>query len=112
MSKQGRSDATVAACRICGGRELGHLTAREMMFGRREEFPYQECRSCGCVQISEYPKNIGDYYPADYYSYEDSRTTPADAAISLRNGVMRTIKRSLMYRSDSLRRRFLETDAT
>jgi SAM-dependent methyltransferase len=55
-------------CRICGGGIDRTVRAREMMFGTRDEFEYRECPSCGCVQISDYPPNIGDYYPPGYYS--------------------------------------------
>jgi SAM-dependent methyltransferase len=58
------------ACRICGGTALRDVTAREMMFGTRDEFAYRECESCGCVQIAAYPPNIAEYYPADYYSFQ------------------------------------------
>jgi len=41
-----------------------------MMYGLREEFIYFQCSVCGCLQISELPKDIKKYYPADiYYSY-------------------------------------------
>jgi SAM-dependent methyltransferase len=65
------------ACRICGGHDLGVLKAREMMFGRRQRFQYRECRSCGCVQIAEYPPDIAEYYGDRYYSY---RIDAEDAA--------------------------------
>lgn len=44
------------------------------MFGSREEFEYFECASCGCVQILDYPDNIGQYYPKQYYSYTPAAT--------------------------------------
>jgi len=57
------------ACRICGA-ELHDppFVATEGMVGTGDSFTYRECRDCGCVQIEEYPKNIGDYYPSNYYS--------------------------------------------
>lgn len=59
-------------CRICGSGG-GHRTfvAREMMYGRRDEFEYFLCSDCGCLQISEIPGDLADHYPADYYSYSD-----------------------------------------
>ncbi|TDQ11770.1 methyltransferase family protein [Pedobacter metabolipauper] len=39
------------------------------MFGLRDEFRYQECSSCGCLQIADIPKNITKYYPPYYYSF-------------------------------------------
>lgn len=46
------------------------MTAREMMFGTKDTFAYRECETCGCVQIAAYPANIGEYYPAGYYSFQ------------------------------------------
>ncbi len=68
-SSAGRIRMHTRTCRICGA-ELGGapITAREMMLGRREAFEYFECARCGCVQIAEYPPNIAEYYPSDYYS--------------------------------------------
>lgn len=45
-----------------------------MMFGYRDTFEYFQCRRCGCVQISETPKDVGQYYPAGYYSLRGSLT--------------------------------------
>src|SRR5882757_7251102 len=57
-------------CKICGNSALNiPFTAREMMFGLRDEFEYFECSSCGCVQISEIPTNMEPYYPTKYYSF-------------------------------------------
>ena len=63
-------------CRICES-EGPHAThmAREMMFGLRDEFPYFQCRLCGCLQITEYPPNLERYYPLrDYYSFASVET--------------------------------------
>jgi 2-polyprenyl-3-methyl-5-hydroxy-6-metoxy-1,4-benzoquinol methylase len=37
------------------------------MFGLREEFVYFQCHKCGCLQISEQPKDISKYYSKDFY---------------------------------------------
>ncbi len=57
-------------CRICQS-EADHpvYRAREMMFGRRDEFVYFDCIHCGCVQIQEPPVNLAQYYPDNYYSF-------------------------------------------
>lgn len=58
-------------CRVCGSAEVAEwLRPREMMFGRREQFSYFRCAACGCLQIDRVPANLGDYYPATYYSYD------------------------------------------
>ncbi len=54
-------------CRICNT-EDNHPTfvGREMMFGTREKFEYFQCNTCNCLQITDIPKNLGNYYPSDY----------------------------------------------
>ncbi len=42
-----------------------------MMFGTGESFRYIECNNCGCLQIEKIPKNIDQYYPENYYSYQE-----------------------------------------
>jgi SAM-dependent methyltransferase len=56
-------------CKICGNKEHNkNFKVKEMMFGYRETFDYIECNSCGCLQISEMPKDMSKYYPSHYYS--------------------------------------------
>jgi SAM-dependent methyltransferase len=43
--------------------------AREMMFGGRQEFRYQECGGCGRLRLIDVPSDLGAYYPDDYYSF-------------------------------------------
>jgi len=65
--------SAVSKCKICNG-SLGHvLSVREMMYGTRDEFAYQQCDDCGCLQISEIPDNIAKYYPENYYSFDGSQ---------------------------------------
>ncbi|MGU3538849.1 methyltransferase domain-containing protein [Methylobacterium sp. A54F] len=68
------------ACRVCGNR-AGNRThvAREMMFGRRERFPYLACAACGCLQIAEVPADLGPYYGDGYYSFGDLDAEFSDA---------------------------------
>jgi SAM-dependent methyltransferase len=39
-----------------------------MMLGLGEEFPYFQCRECGCLQLRERPADLSCYYPPAYYS--------------------------------------------
>ena len=65
-------------CRICGESNNSEVyTVREMMFGKRDEFLYFQCCRCECLQIAEFPENISDYYPTNYYSLEDERRIKA-----------------------------------
>src|SRR3990172_6237336 len=60
----------INVCRICGNSKGNNsFTAREMMFGYRDEFTYFECANCSCVQIKEYPNDLSKYYPPYYYSF-------------------------------------------
>ena len=63
-------------CRICNHSEGKHYNAIEMMFGMKESFGYFECDNCGCLQIKEFPGNMSQYYPPNYYSF----STVSDSA--------------------------------
>ena len=65
--------AALEACRICGGKLGKRFSVREMMFGTRERFLYDECAACGCLQIDRIPEDLGRHYPAGYYSYDPRR---------------------------------------
>lgn len=57
-------------CRICGNSQNNKtFVAKEMMLGLREEFLYYECSNCNCLQIAEFPEDMGRYYPSGYYSF-------------------------------------------
>jgi SAM-dependent methyltransferase len=57
-------------CKICGNEQNNRLhTAREMLFGLRDQFTYLECGNCGCVQLVEIPVEMAKYYPPNYYSF-------------------------------------------
>lgn len=43
-----------------------------MMYGLHEKFEYFQCGACGCIQIVNVPKDMGKYYPSNYYSYTDT----------------------------------------
>jgi SAM-dependent methyltransferase len=72
-------------CRICGNdTENRILHAREMMFGLRDKFDYFQCNTCGCVQITDIPADLGRYYPTDYYAYGIPNNTVAPHVPALR----------------------------
>ena len=63
-------------CKICGNSENNkEFKIKEMMFGFRDKFTYFECSKCGCLQIAEIPKNMGKYYPANYYSFKKGESS-------------------------------------
>lgn len=60
----------LSECKICGKiSDNKNYTVKEMMFGTKDSFNYFQCNECGCLQISEYPVNIQEYYTHEYYSF-------------------------------------------
>lgn len=88
---QSNQSSQYFSCRVCGDTE-NHQTfrVREMMFGTREEFEYFKCSSCGCLQISEIPDDLSQYYPENYYSHQ-----PA-TSITQHNRFKRTLEKLLI----------------
>lgn len=65
-------------CRICGNSKNNKtFVAKEMMLGLREEFLYFECSNCNCLQIAEFPEDMGNYYPSGYYSFRKIKPSRA-----------------------------------
>ncbi len=57
-------------CPICNNSTNNvQCQAREMMFGLREVFTYEECASCECVNLVERPEDMSRYYSSQYYSF-------------------------------------------
>lgn len=65
------SDEKVAECKIClNSSENTFFSVPEMMFGRGTEYNYLECSNCGCLQITNPPEDLSEYYPSgNYYSF-------------------------------------------
>ena len=62
------STATMT-CQACGHDGTFRMfRTREMLFGWRHSFQYGECPQCGSLQIQQIPRNLPEYYPANYYS--------------------------------------------
>ena len=58
-------------CRVCDNtRDNVRYEAREMMYGLRERFMYFQCGHCQCLQIEEFPAELGKFYPTDYDGYK------------------------------------------
>jgi SAM-dependent methyltransferase len=60
-----------------------------MMFGLREEFRYQECADCGCLQLLDVPLDLRRYYPANYLSFGDADAARGRAQSSIPRWVSR-----------------------
>jgi SAM-dependent methyltransferase len=59
-------------CRICGSvNRKAKYSVKEMMFGTRNEFEYDECLACGSLQLRNVPdsESLSRSYPKDYYSF-------------------------------------------
>ncbi len=61
-------------CVICGNKHHNkNYVARENMFGTNDSFSYVQCKECDCLQITETPENMGQYYENRYYSFQSER---------------------------------------
>jgi 2-polyprenyl-3-methyl-5-hydroxy-6-metoxy-1,4-benzoquinol methylase len=68
-------DKLTQPCIVCNNK-LGHRLhyPHEMMFNSDDIFEYLECGYCGCLQITQIPNNLSEYYPKDgYYSFKPPR---------------------------------------
>ncbi len=63
-------------CKICNNDKSNtFLEVKEMMFGLKDKFPYMQCGYCGCLQIIKIPDNLADYYPSNYYSFQEQASS-------------------------------------
>jgi SAM-dependent methyltransferase len=58
-------------CIICGNSNNNTFyTVKELQLGLGDAFTYQQCSSCGSMQLIDFPNDFGKYYPNDnYYSF-------------------------------------------
>lgn len=54
------------------------------MFGLPGEFSYIQCSVCQAMRIERIPENLGDYYPEDYYSFEEPFTLDYSSGLKWR----------------------------
>ncbi len=85
-------------CRICNLPFSKEYTLKEKMFGFKDEFRYQECSFCGCLQIAELPENIMKYYPPYYYAY--IQKIPALKKLPLMKRLFKSIRLQKKYRKN------------
>jgi SAM-dependent methyltransferase len=64
-----RSFAVAHACPHCGTGDprLLRATDRNRAVSTRH-FDYAACRNCGVIWLPDVPRDLGDYYPADYHA--------------------------------------------
>ncbi|MGY6522137.1 MAG: class I SAM-dependent methyltransferase [Mongoliitalea sp.] len=67
------------ACPYCGfsSPDNKRYTAREMMFGTKEEFTYSSCNQCHSLFLEKVPQDLGNYYASDYYSLSPLVSSPS-----------------------------------
>lgn len=95
----------MTGCRICGSDKVGRaFQAREMMFGTRDEFAYQECTACDGLQIAVIPTELSKYYPGDYYAYR-----PAPSSRSARARLQDAVGRAGFSRRRHVARYYLNS---
>jgi SAM-dependent methyltransferase len=61
----------IMLCQICGNNNTIPYIVKEMMYGSGKQFKYNECPKCGCLQITEIPLDLEQYYPRNYYSFKE-----------------------------------------
>lgn len=86
-------------CRICDSPFSKEYVLKERMFGFKDEFRYQECSFCGCLQIAELPENIMKYYPPYYYSY--TQKIPALKKQPLIKRLFKNLRLQIKYRKNT-----------
>lgn len=73
----------VGRCPVCRNESDGPVyTAKEMMFGLREEFSYRLCGDCGSLWLNDPPDDLSPYYGDGYYSMDNA--VPIEPSISHR----------------------------
>lgn len=62
-------------CKICDSKNtrVMYIATNRMYKDDSGKFTYYVCTDCGCLQLRNLPKNIGEYYPSNYYSYRRQR---------------------------------------
>lgn len=64
-------NASQLICQICYNTSNNKiLQVHEMYFGTREEFDYQECSNCGCLQLLNPPSDFSKHYPKSYFTFQ------------------------------------------
>ena len=93
-------------CRICKSPFKKEYTLKEMMFGFKDKFIYEECTSCGCLQIKELPTNILKYYPSYYYSFTQDIAKLKKQPLIKR--MLKNFRLRKLYRSNNPMLRYLK----
>lgn len=74
-----QKDMMSFACKICGASDCAEiLHPRERMLGLGNEFLYSCCASCGCLQITNPPKDLGRFYNNEYYAFSGTASYSQD----------------------------------
>ena len=60
-------------CEICQSFGNEVLFINEKMFGTEKPFKYIHCSTCDCLQIVEKIEDISEFYPQDYYSFQNQQ---------------------------------------
>lgn len=56
------------SCHYCHSTQGTNFIATERMLGLGGKFTYAECEACHSIQLLTVPKDLGPYYPSNYYS--------------------------------------------
>jgi SAM-dependent methyltransferase len=70
------------ACRLCGGPTVAAFNTTDRNRRLSEEsFAYVRCERCGTLSLANVPRNLGRYYPPDYYRLPPSRAALLDCGL-------------------------------
>ena len=73
---------TIQKCMVCfNSGNYKTWSVKEMFYGTGDEFIYFECPNCSTLQITSIPKNINEYYPKNYYSFQKPQMLPVNPNI-------------------------------
>jgi 2-polyprenyl-3-methyl-5-hydroxy-6-metoxy-1,4-benzoquinol methylase len=94
----------MTVCKICDNSINNRVfTAREMMFGFKDEFEYLECNACKSLQLIHIPENLDKYYPANAYYSFDGNTNIKELNTSAISYKIRRIQTNyLLYQRNQL----------
>lgn len=89
-------------CTICSSGNLCEHIVQERMRATLEDFMYYECLCCGCLQISDIPVNLGQYYSKEFYFSFNSIDTPNQSRSRLRSWIKKKRDAALLFQQRGL----------
>jgi len=68
------TEKMIKKCFICGNKDFKFLYYnKDRLYGVPGRFRIEKCKLCGLIFVNPSPKDLGKYYPGDYYSFNKIR---------------------------------------